>query len=52
MDNPNPVPLPTSLVVKKGSNNLERIFSGIPGPLSEMLIAIQSLGKALVIIWI
>ena len=32
--NPSPVPMPTSVVVKKGSNILERSFSDIPQPLS------------------
>jgi hypothetical protein len=38
MDSPNPVPLPTGLVVKKGSNNRCFTFKGIPEPLSAMRI--------------
>ena len=33
---PNPAPLPTSLVVKNGSKMRSWISSGMPGPLSEI----------------
>src|SRR5215469_16696941 len=33
---PSPVPAPTSLVVKNGSNTRARTSSGMPGPVSEM----------------
>src|SRR5450755_3565534 len=36
---PCPVPLPTSLVVKKGSKILSRADSGIPVPVSEIVIS-------------
>src|SRR5210317_933045 len=38
MDNPNPVPCPTGLVVKKGSNMRGRLASGIPSPVSATSI--------------
>ena len=34
MANPRPVPFPISLVVKKGSKRLLRVFSSIPQPVS------------------
>jgi hypothetical protein len=36
MFKPTPVPLPTSLVVKNGSNIRNRISGGIPGPSSAI----------------
>lgn len=33
-DSPSPVPFPAGLVVKKGSNTLSKIASGIPPPVS------------------
>ena len=41
IDNPNPVPLPTSLVVKKGCKILSRFSIGIPRPLSVTEISIS-----------
>ena len=38
MASPWPVPLPTSLVVKKGSKTRWRMASGIPAPVSEISI--------------
>ena len=35
MFKPRPIPLPTSLVVKNGSNIRNRISGGIPGPSSS-----------------
>jgi len=35
VDRPKPVPLPCSLVVKKGSNNLGKTSLGMPPPLSS-----------------
>ena len=37
-----PKPIPVDLVVKFGMKILLCIFSGIPGPLSDMLISIHS----------
>src|ERR1035438_8210022 len=34
MESPNPLPLPCSLVVKKGSNNRERVSASMPDPVS------------------
>jgi hypothetical protein len=34
VESPRPVPLPMSLVVKKGSKILSRIFAGMPVPVS------------------
>ena len=39
---PSPVPWPTSLVVKKGSNSRSRASSGMPGPSSATVISVQS----------
>ena len=40
MDKPNPLPLSSSLVVKKGSKILDRYFFGIPHPLSLKVMVI------------
>src|SRR5271169_387284 len=40
--NPCPVPFPTGLVVKNGSNIRERAASGMPTPVSEMEMPAQS----------
>ena len=37
MESPRPVPSPSDLVLKNGSNTRCATASGIPGPLSEML---------------
>ena len=42
MESPSPVPSPSDLVVKKGSNTLAAISSGIPGPSSETVTATPS----------
>src|SRR5688572_7466184 len=42
MNSPCPVPLPTGLVVKKGSKILDLDFSGMPVPVSPMRISTQS----------
>ena len=39
-DKPRPVPLPTSLVVKKGSKSLSRFSGAIPRPESSITISI------------
>src|ERR1700751_4107020 len=36
VSSPSPVPAPTSLVVKNGSNTRARMSGGMPGPVSEM----------------
>jgi len=42
MANPCPVPFPTSLVVKRGSKMRDRMASGIPVPVSEILTTARS----------
>ena len=42
MANPCPVPRPTFLVVKKGSNTFSRMAAGIPVPLSSTSISTES----------
>ena len=37
-DNPSPVPVPTGLVVKNGSNSLSSLSSGMPVPVSSICI--------------
>src|SRR3990172_6179669 len=48
MARPCPVPPPTSLVVKKGSNTLSRMASGIPVPVSEMATTASSPSRRVV----
>src|SRR5262252_5851121 len=43
-DNPRPLPLPISLVVKKGSNTRSRTSFGIPAPVSSTEISIHGPG--------
>ena len=47
---PRPVPLPTSFVVKNGSNTRSRMSGGIPGPSSAMSISAQSPSALVVIV--
>ena len=51
IDSPNPVPTPTPLVVKPGSNILAMFSGGIPLPSSEISIrTIPSSEKVLILI--
>lgn len=43
---PSPIPLPTSLVVKKGSNSLARFSSEIPTPVSVTVKRANLPGRA------
>src|SRR2546430_8811456 len=49
IDSPNPVPWPSGLVVKNGSNTRRATSSGIPGPESVTLTAMTSCARLAVI---